>query len=128
MNGSPAALLRLAIFGVLGAIAAAGVAGALLGFDPLDSALHLPGCLFYALSGIPCPGCGMTRALLLLGQLRVGDALAAHPLSPALLLAMAWTLTGSPGRDWLEHKAFAGTLLAAVLGVWVARLATGSAI
>ena len=41
------------------------------------------GCAFYALTGIPCPGCGMTRAVtaLLCGQW--SQAIAYHPLSPA---------------------------------------------
>ena len=64
----------------------------------------------------------MTRAFLLLGQLRMGDALAAHPLAPGLLLAMLWTLAGAPGRARIPRDAVATLLLALVVGVWLARL------
>ena len=45
-------------------------------------------CPFYAITGLVCPGCGMTRALLLVGQLQWGAALEQHPLAfPMLGLA-----------------------------------------
>jgi hypothetical protein len=41
---------------------------------------HLPiFCLFKAITGIPCPGCGMTRAFL---ELAEGDFVAAFQLNP----------------------------------------------
>lgn len=47
----------------------------------LDEALeHLPiFCPFKAITGIPCPGCGMTRAFL---ELAEGDFVAAFQLNP----------------------------------------------
>ena len=79
------------------------------------------------LAGLPCPGCGMTRALLLLGQLRVAEALAMHPLAPGLLVAVAWGAVGAPGRARISRDAAAAALLALVLGVWGARLWLGAA-
>lgn len=38
------------------------------------------GCVFQALLGIPCPGCGMTRAVLALLRLDLAAAFAYHPL------------------------------------------------
>ena len=37
-------------------------------------------CLFYNLTGIPCPSCGMTRAYLQLSQGNYAEAFRYHPL------------------------------------------------
>ena len=108
---------------VLGVTLASGLALVCCDVDLLRHLSFFPACPFHAASGLPCPGCGMTRAFLLLGQLRIGDALAAHPLAPGLLLAMLWTLAGAPGRARIPRDAVTTALLALVLGVWLARLA-----
>ncbi|MBQ0016556.1 MAG: DUF2752 domain-containing protein [Bacteroidales bacterium] len=46
-------------------------------------------CPFRTLTGIPCPGCGGTRAALLLMQGKVGDALLTNPLSVIAIVAVA---------------------------------------
>jgi hypothetical protein len=46
-------------------------------------ALSLPPCLFRELTGIPCPTCGGTRALLALARLDPGAAIAWNPLAAA---------------------------------------------
>jgi len=48
-------------------------------------------CLFHAITGLPCPSCGMTRAFLALGHGHWRDALALNLASPGVYLA-AWTL------------------------------------
>jgi hypothetical protein len=57
----------------------------------------------------------MTRAFLLLSQLRVGEALSANPASPALVAAMAtWLvrpLRWSPGRRDAACAAALGAVL-----------------
>jgi len=72
-----------------------GVAAALLLAAPFLAtpagtalALSLPPCLFRALTGLPCVACGSTHALLALGRLDVGAALAMNPLAAAALLAL----------------------------------------
>ncbi|MEO7716422.1 MAG: DUF2752 domain-containing protein [Capsulimonas sp.] len=43
--------------------------------------LHLPSiCPFYYLTGLPCPGCGLTRAFVLIGHGDLRQSLALHPL------------------------------------------------
>jgi hypothetical protein len=123
MQRDPASVLRGGIVLALGVTLASGLALAICGVDLLRHLSLFPACPFHTVTGLPCPGCGMTRAFLLLGQLRIGDALAAHPLAPGLLLAMLWMLAGAPGRARVPRDAVATALLALVVGVWLARLA-----
>ncbi|HUS07468.1 MAG TPA: DUF2752 domain-containing protein [Bryobacteraceae bacterium] len=68
---------------ILQAASAAGLAG-LAVYDP-----HTPSriivCGFYWLWGLPCPLCGMTRALSLLLHGDVSAGIAMHPMSPIVL-------------------------------------------
>ncbi|MCQ2426666.1 MAG: DUF2752 domain-containing protein [Lachnospiraceae bacterium] len=45
-------------------------------------------CPVRILFGLPCPGCGMTRALLSLLRLDFSTAVRLHPLSPAFFLLL----------------------------------------
>ena len=50
-------------------------------------------CPFFAFTNLPCPGCGMTHAVMSLVQLELSDAIEVHPLSPLLLLGwLAWVI------------------------------------
>jgi uncharacterized protein DUF2752 len=53
--------------------------------------LHLPGweCAFFRATGVPCPGCGLTRACLLLlkGQLRT--SIKFHAFAPIFVVLIA---------------------------------------
>lgn len=58
------------------------------------------GCPFNMLTGLPCPGCGMTRAVNALLHGNWSQAITYHPLSPAyliigVLLTIAATSTGA---------------------------------
>jgi hypothetical protein len=116
----------LLVGGVAGAIAGAALAGA-------------PLCPMAALLGIPCPGCGLTRATLALLHGNLGAALHLHPL--VLVLAPTYSLAigvavlsyvrGLPAsaaaaraQSFVTSRAFtwaATALLALVVGVWAAR-------
>jgi hypothetical protein len=105
------------------ALVAVGLAHGLLGVDALAHSGIFPPCPFRAATGVPCPGCGMTRAFLLLAQLRLGEALAAHPLAPALALALGWKLLGRGWPARIPRDAAVGVALALVTAVWIVRLA-----
>ena len=63
---------------------------------------HLRLCGFYWLTGLPCPLCGMTRALCALVKGHWSEALHFHALSPlglAMLLSLCWDVSWRP-RLW----------------------------
>ena len=53
-------------------------------------------CLFYHLTGLPCPGCGLTRSFVFLGHADWQDALRWHPLGPAIygVFGLLWLRCG----------------------------------
>ena len=119
-----------AIFGGIGALAAAAVWA--LGLDRIPLTL----CLFKAMTGLPCPTCGGTRAL---GRLAAGDVAGAVAMNPLAALGAAalaaWALADlvllSSGRAVsLEVSGPAGRALrvavpAALLLNWLDLVAAG---
>jgi len=71
----------LALVLALGALSAA----ALAPFLPW-LASFVPGCPLHALTGVPCPGCGTTRAALALARGDVPAAFGWNPLAAAAFL------------------------------------------
>ena len=81
--------LRLLCRGLVFGVILSGVFFAALDLDLLAyPGFGIP-CLFHAITGIECPGCGMTRALVLIGQLQWETALHMNPLVFPLLGAAA---------------------------------------
>jgi hypothetical protein len=114
-------LLRIGSGALLAAMVVCGVGHRAFAWN-LEAWLPLlPACAFRSLTGIPCPGCGMTRAFLLLAELRLGDALAANPASAPLVAVMATWLV-RPFR-WAPRTrdVVTAAALAAVLLAWGAR-------
>jgi Protein of unknown function (DUF2752) len=101
---------------------------------------ELPGvvlCPFRALTGLPCPGCGMTRAFCSIGHGELYRAFVYNALAPFVFVAalLLWahalsTLVGlDPARRALERlrptPRAARVMLAVTLLWWVARLYAG---
>jgi hypothetical protein len=103
-------------------------------------ATHLPAgrestwCLLRRLTGIPCPGCGLTRGF---DQLADGDlwaAFVAHPLAPLIAVELvvgwlAWGLVIGGRLRVPTPRAVHGLLfahLAALVALWLGRAATGT--
>jgi hypothetical protein len=111
------------------ALGAAGVLGA--------SFAGAPTCLFAAVTGTPCPFCGLTHGVAQLGAGNVEAAIALHPLSPlAAVLALAVPVAllrrrslaathDEPvlRRSLLVAPAALAALAALVLLTWIVRLA-----
>jgi glucan phosphoethanolaminetransferase (alkaline phosphatase superfamily) len=114
------------------------VALALIAAAGLVLAAEVPVCPTALFFGVPCPGCGLTRATLALFRGDLREAFALHPLAPILgplfLGALGKVLfdfvrgpTPKAARPSFWTKP-AGTLVAvlllvAVVGVWLARFA-----
>jgi hypothetical protein len=113
----------------------AGVVLALFAVLLLAVVFEAPLCPTAALLGVPCPGCGLTRATLSLLHGDLTGALRFHPLVP-LLAPLYFGLIGAaalgyvvgPQRSlprlrlsgrWVTPSAWA--LFTLVFGVWIAR-------
>jgi hypothetical protein len=83
-------------------------------FDP---SLHgfYPRCVFHALTGLECPGCGGTRAL---HQLLHGRFVDAYRLNPMLFLMAPFVAAGSlTDAQWTRHR-WVGWAAAILLIAW----------
>jgi hypothetical protein len=90
----------------------------------------MPGCVFRKLTGLDCPGCGMTRGTYALLHGRVGEAFAFNPVGMILLpLAMValsievmgW-VRGKPMPFRLNPGRWGATIVAVVVIVfWIVR-------
>ena len=83
------------------------------------------GCVFRLMTGIPCPGCGMTRAWLAALRLDFAAAIAYHPLFWAVPIAFVLafvreeTTTGKVKRG---IDIAIAVLCVLVISVWIVRL------
>lgn len=102
-------------------------------------ALRLPFCPSASMFGVPCPGCGLTRATLALARGEFRHAHELHPLVLVLAPLFIWSMTSAalsyvrgplrkpglrPVRLWLASRAvtaIGALLLLVTLGVWGAR-------
>ncbi|HEY2954146.1 MAG TPA: DUF2752 domain-containing protein [Candidatus Eisenbacteria bacterium] len=95
---------------------------------------HATLCFFRQVTGIPCAGCGLTRALALLAKGEWSAAVAIHPLAPVLALeaAAGWLLWLAVIERWIKAPSMSlvnGGLIAnavVLLVVWALRLASGT--
>ena len=94
-------------------------------------------CVLHAATGIPCPGCGLSRAG---AALLHGDVVAAtrwNALWPLAVLVVSLVVAGAvlpatartqlaSAVSWAEsRRGVSAAVLALVLGYWIFRLATG---
>ena len=117
---------------VVGATTVAVVGAAALGaayvFTPggVDAGPQL--CPFAVMTGLPCPGCGLTRSWVALMHGDVGSAFTFNIFGPVFLVLTATTVVaatltlvrrrGSPLSGWRDLVL--GPVGAVLLGVWLA--------
>jgi len=90
----------------------------------LGAAYYLIGCPFRFFFGVPCPGCGMTRAWTALFKGDIAGAFRWHPLF-LVIPAFVLLLTVKKGRVFQNKRlntAFSITLWTLILGVYVIRM------
>ena len=95
--------------------------------DHTGHILRLPSpCLFYHLTGLPCPACGLTRAFVCTAHGQWAQAVGWHPLGPLLFFAALYYWCDSlsvlrrgrrllPGRERPQRIIGATGLTAAVV-------------
>ncbi len=113
------------------------VALTVMAFLPDDPEPEPPGaprtvCGLRRLTGVPCPGCGMTRGMVALVRGEGRRAVVFHPLSPILAAALLaflgrsayMAITGRSAWAWLPRAVpwLLGGSVAALVGLWVWRL------
>ena len=92
-----------------------------------------PACLFHTLTGVPCPTCGATRAVLALGRLDVGAAFLWNPLVTLVvvaflaggLAALLAALAGKGVPDSAPPRWAGGVAALAFAANWVFVIAAG---
>lgn len=105
-----------AMWVVLGILALTGAAFLLYQRGP-NGIAWLPGCSFHRLTGLNCPGCGMTRAAhaTLHGQL--GEAFRFNPVG-MILLPLAGVGVGIELLGWIRGKPLPFRLKVGAAGAW----------
>lgn len=78
------------------AVVVPGVATVLHHYPPSEYNIYLP-CMFHLLTGLHCPGCGMTRCV---GALVHGDIAQAFAWNPLFVLLLPVILFGSARIVW----------------------------
>ena len=105
---------------------------ALLAWNPTDNGPTI--CPIALLTGVACPGCGMTRAASALLKGNVPLALEYHPLIPLIavltIAGWSWSMLHRTGRvgpipNRLLNLVLIGTAVSLV-AVWVLRFAAGT--
>ena len=101
--------------------------GALLPLPGADGKIaSLPSfCAFHTLTGLPCPGCGLTRAVVCLCHGRLSESLAFHPLALGVLgVAAAYPFLRNKPK--IQTRLLIGLTLV-LLVAWPIRLFSGIA-
>lgn len=83
----------------------------------------VPLCLFKALTGVPCPGCGMIHSLVDAFRGDWSSSFAHHPLGLPLLAVWTLWLFAPRALKPLRRPAASLAALALVLGAYALRLA-----
>ena len=97
--------------------------------------VEFPLCPLRLAIGVPCPGCGLTRATLAGLTLDLEGLLHYHPLAPLMTPLLVWSLLkpvllalGWIEQAWVDRlpripQPLYWALGAALVGLWIARLA-----
>jgi hypothetical protein len=103
--------------------ALAGAAAYVAGNNPAMGGARFPTCVFHDLTGLWCPGCGLTRGTYQLLHGDLGAALSYNVFTPLAVAAIAMSWFGWFRQSWgwspLRAPAGTGRLMAKVMPVLV---------
>jgi hypothetical protein len=117
------AIARVAAGAWLAAIGGGLVLGAIGGAPARAVADGGPGCPLRAATGVPCPFCGMTHAVLAMGGGELRSALAFHPLAPLVLVVVVLLCAAAAtGRIDDVTRGRRGAAIAALAVAWIANV------
>jgi hypothetical protein len=120
----PRRLLRISIGVILAVMAVSSLLYHLGSINIMNRLPNVTLCPFHAITGISCPGCGMTRALLSIGQLRFGEGIHWNPFSIPLLIVMGICFCHGKTLLWLRRPWITRAALIGVMTFWIIRLMT----
>ncbi len=115
-------ILRLLCAGLLSFVAFNGL---LLGGFDVDLLQFLPKqsiCLFYIIFDMPCPGCGIFRGIIAIGQGRFHQALFFNPFAFPLLISFFIYVFRPSKIQSIRNPMWFQIGLGLVLSVWILRL------
>ena len=95
---------RVRLFLVLFAALVLPAGAAVLYHYPPQPGSFYPGCMFHAITGWHCPGCGGTRCAHALVHGELARALAYNPLLVVSLPLLGLTLASSAYRQWTGRR------------------------
>lgn len=96
--------------------------------------VHAPPCPFRSITGIPCPGCGMTRLADAVAHGHLERALHADGAGVAVLVVLlvlgavhlaTVVLRHQPPPAWMRSLVVPGVLVALMAAHWITTLVTG---
>ena len=119
---SPNHFLRISVIIVLAVLSSSGVFFYLFGIDFINYLPTRSLCPFHAITGLACPGCGMTRAMISLVQLKIGAAIGYNLFSLPLLIVMIFYVWPGKFPSFLQHPVLSIFMLLLVIIVWLMRL------
>lgn len=81
-------------------------------------------CFYKNVFGIPCPGCGLTRAIVWFFRGDPARAFAFHPLFPLVILCLSVIVFRAfgPFKRLYHNQVFWIGSLILLVGVWIARM------
>jgi hypothetical protein len=115
-------VLRISIGVILFLMITSGMLYYLLRINLLKHLPQISICPFHAVTGLLCPGCGMTRAFISIAQLKLKDAIYFNPFSIPLLSVMVIYLCYGKTPLWLQSRGLGCASVIIVLVFWIIRL------
>jgi hypothetical protein len=117
MHWSGLAARSRTFISVLAGVLAVVAMAILYRFDPATTHGY-PQCVFHALTGWQCPGCGTTRAL---HHLLHGDVAGAFRLNAMLFVTLPFAAIASASRRFATHPLTGWSALVITIAWWIGR-------